>query len=278
MELIWGSETARRLAKSEKANESQVQSQTAMSRVTIRQPKEQINMVVSVVGRDTLIEIRIPTVVTVELYEAVKKKSGQQGFATLLERLICVYGSGYQVPRTRESRTKEEGKIVELDCTAHSKARALIAELESTIRFLEEQNINERQECHSATLQLRRSERRAEKHNLRVKQMRRELDEQEEEMTRERARSRNLQRKIDELTRANEMLTRENNRLRARAENRENMRLYQILRSSDSLGRNNAEEGDAGNEDSYISSFRIWCAFFGHSMEFHESERVSENS
>ncbi|KAL6722817.1 hypothetical protein Aduo_017902 [Ancylostoma duodenale] len=186
-----------------------------------------------------------------------------------LGQLVCLYGSSYQVPRTGESRAKEEGKIVELECTAHSKARALIAELESTIRFLEEQNIAERQECHSATMQLRRSERRvrlltlqleeekrnvenqkdiAEKHSLRVKQMRRELDEQEEELTRERAKSRNLQRKIDELTRANEMLTRENNTLRARAENRENMRLYQILRSSDNLSRNHAEEDGAGNE------------------------------
>ncbi|RCN37269.1 hypothetical protein ANCCAN_16834, partial [Ancylostoma caninum] len=189
-----------------------------------------------------------------------------------LGQLIYVYGSSYQVPRTRESRAKEEGKdyqIAELERTAHTKARALIAELESTIRFLEEQNIAERQECHSATMQLRRSERRVrlltlqleeekrnvenqkdigEKHSLRVKQMRRELDEQEEELTRERAKSRNLQRKIDELTRANEMLTRENNTLRARAENRENMRLYHILRSNDNLSRNDADEDGGGNE------------------------------
>ncbi|EYC32950.1 hypothetical protein Y032_0002g526 [Ancylostoma ceylanicum] len=232
-----------------------------MSRVTIRQPKEQINMVVSVVGRDTLIEISSETgpTITANTTENNIYASWNALFASMDRAIKCLERENHELKK----------KIVELDCTAHSKARALIAELESTIRFLEEQNINERQECHSATLQLRRSERRvrlltvqleeekrnaenqkeiAEKHNLRVKQMRRELDEQEEEMTRERARSRNLQRKIDELTRANEMLTRENNRLRARAENRENMRLYQILRSSDSLGRNNAEEGDAGNE------------------------------
>lgn len=48
-----------------------------------------------------------------------------------------------------------DSQIVELECAANTKTRTLIAELESTIRFLEEQNIAERQESHSATMQLR---------------------------------------------------------------------------------------------------------------------------
>lgn len=54
----------------------------------------------------------------------------------------------------------------------------------------------------------------AEKSNLRAKALRRQLDELEEEMTRERTKSRNLARQIDDLNEAIDTITRENNNLR----------------------------------------------------------------
>uniref|UniRef100_A0A158P898 Uncharacterized protein n=1 Tax=Angiostrongylus cantonensis TaxID=6313 RepID=A0A158P898_ANGCA len=57
------------------------------------------------------------------------------------------------------------------------------------------------------------SQEQVEGYNPRAKQMRRQLDEQQEELTLERAKSTIPQREIDELTEANHMLTRENNRL-----------------------------------------------------------------
>lgn len=106
----------------------------------------------------------------------------------------------------------------------------------------------------------------AEKSNLRAKALRRQLDELEEEMTRERTKSRNLARQIDDLNEAIDTITRENTNLRlvrtklslpftflrggAARRNRENMRLrsYQIPGSSENLTKNEADDDSIGTE------------------------------
>ncbi|VDM76368.1 unnamed protein product [Strongylus vulgaris] len=189
-----------------------------------------------------------------------------------MERSVAQKSEAERQGLERQNR-ELKAKIAELESTAQSRARAQIAALEAKIQYLEEQNSAESQERHNATRQYRRIEKRlhdtilqlederrnAEKCNLRAKQMRRQLDEQEEEMTRERAKSRSLQREIDDLTEANDTLIRENNNLRGGAarRNRENMRLrsaYQIPGSSDNLTRNDDEDGSIGTEGESVSS------------------------
>lgn len=86
----------------------------------------------------------------------------------------------------------------------------------------------------------------AERANTRARQLRRQLDELEEEMTRERAKGRNLQREIDDLNEAMDALTRDNSQLRAVNKKTQLRRAtYASKGSIDHLNRDD-EEGSIG--------------------------------
>lgn len=139
-----------------------------------------------------------------------------------------------------------KAKITELESGAQSRSRAQMTALEAKIQYLEDQLTNEGQDKTAANRAARRLEKRLnditqqfedekrtseqakemvrvqvmliaiwtiffqlEKSNLKNKALRRQLDDLEEENSRERTKSRTIQREIDDLQDANEQLNRE---------------------------------------------------------------------
>merc|ERR1719444_761767 len=118
-----------------------------------------------------------------------------------------------------ERQNKElKAKLEEVENSNRAKAKAAIAALESKVSNLEEQLSAEAQE---RMLQLEDERRHAdqykeqnEKSNNRIKAMRRQLDEAEEEISREKAHRRKAQRELDDYVESNESMNREINNLK----------------------------------------------------------------
>merc|ERR1712106_730772 len=111
-----------------------------------------------------------------------------------------------------ERQNKElKVKLEEVENSNRAKAEAAIAALESKVTNLEEQLSAEAQERMLAAKGNRKLEK---KTNGRMKAMRRQLDEAEEEISREKAHRRKAQRELDDCVESNESMNREINNLK----------------------------------------------------------------
>merc|ERR1712168_1293330 len=123
-----------------------------------------------------------------------------------------------------ERQNKElKVKLEEVENSNRAKAKAAIAALESKVTNLEEQLSAEAQERMLAAKANRKLEKKIkellmqledERTNGRMKAMRRQLDEAEEEISREKAHRRKAQRELDDYVESNESMNREINNLK----------------------------------------------------------------
>merc|ERR1711915_793859 len=115
-----------------------------------------------------------------------------------------------------ERQNKElKVKLEEVENSNRAKAKAAIAALESKVTNLEEQLSAEAQERMHADQYKEQNE----KTNGRMKAMRRQLDEAEEEISREKAHRRKAQRELDDYVESNESMNREINNLKNKLRN-----------------------------------------------------------
>merc|ERR1712018_717108 len=131
-----------------------------------------------------------------------RARKAQINIEQLTGELASERGNCQKMENTKmmlERQNKElKAKLEEVENSNRAKAKAAIAALESKVSNLEEQLSAEAQERMLGA-----------KSNNRIKAMRRQLDEAEEEISREKAHRRKAQRELDDYVETNESQTRE---------------------------------------------------------------------
>merc|ERR1719471_1403534 len=140
-----------------------------------------------------------------------RARKSQISIEQLTTELASERGNCQKMENTKmmlERQNKElKAKLEEVENSNRTKAKAAIAVLESKIKELMMQLEDERRHADQYKEQ-------NEKSNNRIKAMRRQLDEAEEEISREKAHRRKAQRELDDYVETNESQTREINNLK----------------------------------------------------------------